>query len=38
MGVGSVAQTTSYVDVRTSYYNGNEFNVDPLNVIIFGGF
>lgn len=38
MGVGPVAQTTSYVDVRTSYYNGTEYNVDPLNVVIFGGF
>jgi hypothetical protein len=37
MGVGPVAQTTNYTDVRTSYYNGTEFNVDPLNVIIFGG-
>jgi hypothetical protein len=38
MGVGPVAQTSSYVDVRTSYYNGTEYNVDPLNVVIFGGF
>ena len=37
MGVGSVAQTTTYVDVRASYYNGTEYNVDPLNVITFGG-
>jgi hypothetical protein len=37
MGVGPVSQTASYVDVRTSYYNGTEYNVDPLNVIVFGG-
>jgi hypothetical protein len=37
MGVGPVSQANSYVDVRTSYYNGTEYNVDPLNVIVFGG-
>ena len=37
MGVGPVDQQTNYVDVRTSYYNGTEYSVDPLNVIIFGG-
>lgn len=38
MGVGPTAQTVDYCDVRTSYYNGTEYNVDPLNVVVFGGF